>query len=325
MERKSLSTIIKEKLIPKIRIVKKFNQLLIDKNFLLNGLIETSLKLGMSKEDKGMYIKFASHTYKELGNKILEFLKHNNDSSGENVKPDIWVKNVLIEKINRKGVHYNKNMIDTSFEKKEGYTGLIPGDIIWYPCVSSPSESIIKEQNTYHFGIYIGCGAIVHKMWQTASSEDFVPSRFPLYRALTSLGDKGGVVLLSSIKSFTASDHNNSCEKGIYVLDPFNAKEVLNLNFYPQPNRLIIIENAINSLGISNYGIRKQHCQHFALSILFDTCLQTKKLLPGRYFQFYPEDYEEFKESSLKYISQRGGKLNYNKQMKQIKKYSILI
>jgi hypothetical protein len=81
LERKSLSTIIEEKLISRIRIIKKFNQLLIDKNFLLNGLIETSLELGMSKEDKGMYIKFATHTYQELGSKILDFLIKNNDSS----------------------------------------------------------------------------------------------------------------------------------------------------------------------------------------------------------------------------------------------------
>ena len=276
--------------------------------------MESSVK----KFSDGHFIDLAIDAQeKDIGKKIIEILKHK--YSINNLKPDIWVKSTTTEipDKNDPSKIFIKNKIEkitkeqkdtmTDDELKE-YKPLIPGDIIWYPCVGGFSN----PQNTYHFGIYIGCGAVVHKQLQTTGAYGknslketvFKPSKLDRIKLILPGGSPGGAIIITDIRTFKPSDVQG-CEKNIYLLDPVEAQKILKQPYIEQ-DKMTIIFKAVESMvtEFSEYSLLNSHCQDFVLKILFNlrgSC----RALSSIFQRSYPLNFTKLKEQSKNFSDKR--------------------
>ncbi len=134
-----------------------------------------------------------------------------------------------------------KEEYDITELQKYGYTPLIPGDVIYYPCA-------VSKENQKHFGIYIGKGHVVH-----------------LWSAITG----GGIVVLTTLREFKPNS-TGTCRGQIYVLNRQYIEKELKIYF---KKRRDIVTRAVEDIGKSRYNLLSSNCQHWAMRIATGTCL----------------------------------------------------
>jgi hypothetical protein len=155
--------------------------------------------------------------------------------------------------------------LDISLERRlDGYTPLIPGDVIYYPCA-------FGKQEVHHMGIYVGDGFVVNQWWEPGNfAEKFM--------GLTSWGSPNAYIILISLKDFIPPLDAICDDKNIYILDRETASKYLATPF---KSRLEIINTALDMVGPNKYSFvpsliwttsKTHNCHSLALNIATGKC-----------------------------------------------------
>lgn len=155
--------------------------------------------------------------------------------------------------------------LDVSLERRlDGYTPLIPGDVIYYPCA-------FGKQQIHHMGIYVGDGFVVNQWWEPTSILETMMGLLPW-------GSPNAYIVLMSIKDFVAPLDAECDDKDIYVLDHETASKYLGVTF---KSRLEIINTALEMVGPNRYSFlpslmwapsETHNCHSFALMVATGKC-----------------------------------------------------
>lgn len=150
--------------------------------------------------------------------------------------------------------------LDVSLERRlDGYTPLIPGDVLYYPCA-------FGKQPIHHMGIYVGDGFVVNQWWEPTSFIEKI-------MGLTPWGSPNAYIVLMNIKDFTPPLNAECDDKDIYILDNETASKYLGTPF---KSRLEIINTALEMVGPNRYGFlpslmwapsQTHNCHSFALMV----------------------------------------------------------
>lgn len=155
--------------------------------------------------------------------------------------------------------------LDISLERRlDGYTPLIPGDVIYYPCA-------FGKQEVHHMGIYVGDGFVVEQRWEPGNF-------FQMIMGLTSWGSPNAYIILISVKDFLPRLDFTCKDKNIYILDRETASIYLGTPF---KSRLEIINTALEMVGPNRYSFlpsliwttdKTHNCHSFALMVATGKC-----------------------------------------------------